>query len=246
MIPLARWQNKLGFMIRFWGIDTALVSSTHQCFLAKSLVSDHPGGLGLVGLGLAMLLDVVVAQHDGQPSHLLGSHAETGQVVVFKKCLLDVLWFRPWIRIQNRIFSFMDPVKSGIVSLTVMLWFGPWLWSQIFSHLFDSGSRFRSSKEWSHDTSNIWHNKMRKQEQLTVRRSGRRWGCACRRWATRRRTGVRCCAAARSTATRSSARASRSRRATGAARGSSAKAFSVSSRLQSIGRSLNFLINQII
>ena len=51
-------------------------------------MSDHPGGLGLVGLGLAMLLDVVVAQHDGQPSHLLGSHAETGQVVVFKKCLL--------------------------------------------------------------------------------------------------------------------------------------------------------------
>ena len=55
-------------------------SPTHQCLLAKSLVADHSGGLGLVRRGLAHLLDVVVAQHDRQPRHLLGRHAENGSI----------------------------------------------------------------------------------------------------------------------------------------------------------------------
>ena len=57
---------------------------------------------------------------------------------------LEVLCFRPWIRIWSRIFipllildTDSDPVKSGIITPIELLWFWPWIsiQSRIFSLL---------------------------------------------------------------------------------------------------------------
>ena len=70
---------------------------------------------------------------------------------------LEVLWFRPWIRIQSRIYSFLaipypdlDPVDSGIVTLILALGPDP---ESNFQVDGDTGSGFGSWKTWNRNVS---------------------------------------------------------------------------------------------
>ena len=48
----------------------------YQCLLGEVLVPNNPLGLGLEDLSLPGLLDVVLAQPDGQGGHVRAAHTE--------------------------------------------------------------------------------------------------------------------------------------------------------------------------